>query len=356
MKRDLRSLPRGELAALLVEEFGAEPYRADQLFAWLHRRGVENLEAISVLPAALRKELTAAFLVARLEPVRIETDQDGTAKLALKTRDGQIVETVLIPEEDKLTQCLSTQVGCRMGCRFCATARLGLKRNLTAGEIVAQVALGRTWADKRGIRLSNLVLMGMGEPLDNYDATVAALRILTDPLGMDFSTRRITLSTVGHVPGLERLAAEDLAVNLAVSLNATTQADRAELMPAARRWPLKELLRTLESFPLPRRRRITLEYVLLAGRNDQAADAVRLARIARRLRAKVNLIPFNPFAGAPFDRPAENQVEAFAESVRSHGVTVLIRKSRGGGIRAACGQLAAAVDPLALRFRLEPVS
>ncbi len=356
MKRDLRSLPRGELAVLLVREFGTEPYRADQLFSWLHRRGIEDLEAVSVLPAPLRKELAAAFQVVRLEPARSQTDEDGTAKLALRTWDGRLVETVLIPEEGKLTQCLSTQVGCRMGCSFCATARLGLKRHLSAGEIVAQVALGRSWAEERGMRLSNLVLMGMGEPLDNYEATIAALKILTDPLGMDFSTRRITLSTVGHLPGLKRLAAEDLAVNLAVSLNATTQEDRAALMPAARRWPLEELLQTLETFPLPRRRRITLEYVLLAGRNDRGQDAVRLAGIARRLRAKVNLIPFNPFAGAPFARPDETQVEAFAEAVRSHGVTVLVRRSRGGGIRAACGQLAGELDAKALRFHLGPVS
>ena len=356
MTPDLRSLPRGRLAELLAPDFGAERYRADQLFSWLHGRLVEDVEAITVLPARLRQQLARRTRLVRLEVTATQSAPDGTTKLALETEDGHLVETVLIPEEGKLTQCVSTQIGCRMGCSFCATARLGLKRHLTAGEIVAQVAVGRSWAKARGQRLSNLVFMGMGEPLDNYEATVDALRILTDPLGADFSTRRVTVSTVGHVSGLERLAREDLLVNLAVSLNATTQRDRARLMPAARRWPLGELLAVLETFPLPPRRRITLEYVLLPGTNDRPADATRLGRIARRLKAKVNLIPFNPFPNSPFRRPTPEEIDHFAQAVRTYDVTVLVRRSRGGEIQAACGQLAGTLRPEDLRFQVEPIT
>jgi len=340
---DLLGLTLDQFEQLVVEELGLEPYRARQVFRWLHGRLESDFQVMTDLARPVRTLFAEKTRVSGLTMRSSLEASDGTTKLALETEDGLVIETVMIPEGDKLTQCISTQVGCRMGCRFCATARLGLRRNLTAGEIVGQTRFGRAWAQKRSRRITNLVYMGMGEPLDNYEATVASLQILMHPLGMNMSSRRITLSTVGHLEGLRRLATEPFQVNLALSLNATTQKTRTAIMPAAKRWPLEDLLDGLAAFPLEKRRRITLEYVLISGLNDGKADAARLVSIAHKLRAKVNLIRLNPYPGCRLAPPDMNHTEQFAEQVRSRNVTVLLRKSKGADIQAACGQLAGTI-------------
>jgi len=271
------------------------------------------------------------------------------------------LQDALFPQRPKLTQCVSSQVGCALDCTFCATATLGFGRNLSAGEIVDQVyraeqLLAALPADDPTRRsgadhITNLVFMGMGEPLHNYANVVRALHILTDPLGQGFSRRRITVSTAGLVPALEKLAGEDLRVNLAISLNASNDAVRDEIMPINRKYPIARLLEAVRKVPLERRRRVTFEYVLLADVNDSLDDAQRLAQLLRGIPAKVNLIPWNPHALAPYRRPADERVRAFQEELRRRGLAVYVRRSRGDDIDAACGQLAAKSELVPLRAR-----
>jgi 23S rRNA (adenine2503-C2)-methyltransferase len=355
-RSDLRSASRAELEALL-RSWGEPPHRGRQVFRWLHGRGAGSAAAMTDLPRPLRERLDTEFDLAPLE-LRAETvAADGTRKLALRTRDGVAVETVVIPEAGavldddpdetgearppeavKLTQCVSSQTGCALGCRFCATATLGPGRSLTAGEIVEQVYLARRPTDPRA---RNVVFMGMGEPLLDVAALVRAVHLLGDDHGAGISPRRITVSTAGVVPGLERLGHELPGIGLAVSLHAATDALRGALMPIGRRWPLAALLAAVRALPLPPRRRITFEYVLLAGVNDGEGDARALARLLRGIRCKVNLLAFNEWPGAPFERPSEIQVARFQQALQARGLPVYVRRSRGGEIAAACGQLAA---------------
>ncbi|TMG79549.1 MAG: 23S rRNA (adenine(2503)-C(2))-methyltransferase RlmN, partial [Betaproteobacteria bacterium] len=252
--------------------------------------------------------------------------------------DHRRIEAVFIPDTPAMTFCISTQVGCAMGCGFCLTGKMGLVRNLTAGEIAGQV---RVLANATHMleHPFNIVLMGMGEPLHNYDPTMKALRILHSEHGLAVSPRRVTLSTVGIVPGLQRLAKEPLMPNLAISLHATTDEQRSELVPPNRKYPLAEILETCRRFPLKRRSRITFEYVMLDGVNDTPEDARRLARLLSGIKAKVNLIPLNPAPGIPFERPSDERIDRFAQILADRHFTVSVRKSRGQDIRAACGQL-----------------
>jgi 23S rRNA (adenine2503-C2)-methyltransferase len=249
-----------------------------------------------------------------------------------------MIETVLIPDEERLTACLSTQVGCTLDCGFCLTGRMGLVRNLTAGEIAGQVRVLAGALDMRATRF-NIVLMGMGEPLHNYDETMKALRILADEHGMHVSPRRVTLSTVGLLPALERLAQEPIMPNLAISLHAPTDAVRGELVPLNRKYGVADIIAACRRFPLKRRRRITFEYVMLAGVNDSPDDARRLAKLVAGVKSKVNLIPLNAAPGIPYERPSDDVVDRFAQILADHHITVSVRKSRGRDIRAACGQL-----------------
>jgi len=326
-----------ELRAALVE-LGEQRYRADQIFRWVHGRGATSVEEMTDLSRGTRERLAGLL---DLEPLVVEADlhsQDGTRKLRLRASDGSRVESVLIPDGAKLTLCVSTQVGCALGCRFCATGTLGLRRNLLAGEIVDQVYRARALVEGR---ITHLVFMGMGEPLLNYEATLRAIRLLTHDLGAGFSTRRITVSTAGVVPGIERLGKEEIQVNLAVSLNATTDEVRSDLMPINRRYPLGELLAAIRAFPLPRRRRVTFEYVLLQGVNDTPEDARRLVGLLRGIPAKVNLIPWNPHGNIAFRRPSAERVLRFQEILKERGVGAYLRETRGDDIAAACGQLVA---------------
>jgi 23S rRNA (adenine2503-C2)-methyltransferase len=346
---DIQDLGHAELAAWCAE-VGQPRYRAEQILGWVHRKGAASFDAMTSLSRGLRTRLAESFTLAHLEPSFVSDAADGTRKLLFhlhREGGGTVpVESVLIPQlerasgaRDRLTLCISSQAGCGMGCGFCATARLGLVRNLTPAEIVGQVRAGIALAAPHP--LTNIVLMGMGEPLANYDAVRSALDILSADWGYGISPRRITVSTVGLVPAIARLIA-DTRVHLAVSLSATTDEQRDRLMPINRRYPLEALLMACRELPLPRRKRITFEYVMLGGENDSAADARRLVRLLHGLRVKVNLIPFNPFPGAGFVPSPRARIEAFQAILRRHGLNATIRESRGQDIQAACGQLAAA--------------
>ena len=334
---DLAELERPALEVFL-ESRGVERFRARQLFQWIYGHGVTDAGAMTNLPRQLRQLVASEVVIATPTLVTRERSTDGTEKFLLRLADDRRVESVFIPDTPSMTFCISTQVGCAMACAFCLTGKMGLVRNLTAGEIVGQVRVLVDATNMRGKRF-NIVLMGMGEPLHNYDETMKALRILADENGLAVSPRRVTLSTVGLLPALERLAREPLMPNLAISLHATTDGQRTELVPPNRKYPLAEILETCRRFPLKKRSRITFEYVMLKSVNDTAEDARRLARLLAGIKAKVNLIPLNPAPGIPFERPSDDTVDRFAQILADRHLTVSVRKSRGQDIRAACGQL-----------------
>ncbi|MDF2764458.1 MAG: rlmN [Rhodospirillales bacterium] len=340
---DLIGLDRGELQAALAE-IGAEPFRARQLWHWIYHRGVTEFDAMTNLAKDFRARLAERFTVGRPQASADNLSADGTRKWLLRFADGQEVETVHIPEEDRGTLCVSSQVGCTLTCRFCHTGTQGLVRNLGAAEIVGQVmlardALGEWPSPKDGRLLSNIVLMGMGEPLYNYDNVAKALKIVMDHEGISISKRKITLSTSGVVPMIRRAGAE-LGVNLAVSLHAVSDELRDRLVPLNRKYPIAELLAALRDYPgLSNARRITFEYVMLKGVNDSPADARALVKLIEGIPAKINLIPFNPWPGAPFECSDWPTIERFGDIVNAAGYASPIRTPRGRDILAACGQL-----------------
>ncbi len=334
---DVTGLLRDEVEALMVE-LGQARYRGRQLFQWIQARRATDVHAMTTLSRALRATLAERITVSRPEVAREQRATDGTRKFLFRLRDGEEIESVLIPDEDRLTACISTQVGCPLACRFCLTGLMGMRRNLASAEIVGEVL---ALQDRLGAgeRISNIVLMGMGEPLLNFHEVERALRILCDEYGANFSPRRITLSTAGHAPGVQKLAASDLGVNLAVSLSATTDEVRDRLMPINKRWPIAVLLKACRAYPLPQRRRLTFEYVMLDGVNDSEEDARRLVRLLRGIRCKINLIPFNATPDLP-DRPSPRErIEAFQQILCDAHLTATIRESRGQDIFAACGML-----------------
>jgi 23S rRNA (adenine2503-C2)-methyltransferase len=334
---DLGSMDLIELEAAL-EGRGHQKFHARQIFAWIYAKGVTDFEKMTDLSRPLRADLAGHFRISTPIVVAKETSSDGTMKFLLALEDQRRIESVFIPDTPSQTFCVSTQVGCAMKCGFCLTGKMGLVRNLTAGEIAGQV---RVLAGELGLRDSkfNIVLMGMGEPLHNYDNTMKALRMLNDEHGLAVSPKRVTLSTVGVLPALERLATEPLMPNLAISLHATTEDQRDALVPVNRKYGLEDILAAARKFPVRRRNRITFEYVLLRGVNDTPEDARRLVRLLGNIRCKVNLIPLNEAAGIAFARPSDDRVNTFARILADAGVTVSVRKSRGRDIRAACGQL-----------------
>ena len=332
----------GGLELLDLEEaiarLGQPRFHARQVFQWIHKRGVTDFAQMSDLGRDLRATLAEHFEVLTPEVVRRERSVDGTTKLLLRLSDGKQIESVFIPDTPSQTFCISSQVGCAMKCGFCLTGKMGIDRNLTAGEIAGQVRVLARELNMLDTRF-NIVLMGMGEPLHNYEHTMRALRILADEHGLAVNPRRVTLSTVGVLPALERLATEPVMPNLAISLHATTEEQRDMLVPINRKYGLKELLDACRRFPVKRRERITFEYVMLKDVNDTPEDARRLVRLLHGIRGKVNLLPLNEAAGIPYERPSDDRVNRFAKIVADHGVTVSVRKSRGRDIRAACGQL-----------------
>lgn len=333
---DLFGMTLAELEAA-VAQAGERPYRARQIAHWLYQRRVESFDAMRDLPAALRDWLGARYGIETPHTLEVRRAGDGTRKMLVGLRDGEPLETVIIPADGRVTLCISSQAGCAMGCEFCATARMGLRRNLAAAEILGQIAAARRILEP-GEELTNYVFMGMGEPLANYPRLRCALAIMTAGWGMAISPRRITVSTVGLVPMMERMLAE-APVNLAVSLHATTNELRDRIAPINRRYPIEQLLDACRRLPLKRRSRITFEYVMLAGVNDSIADARRLVKLLGPLRAKVNLIFFNPFAESGFTPSPRAAVEAFQAILHRGNLTATIRESRGLDIAAACGQL-----------------
>lgn len=314
------------------------PYRAAQIRQWLFQKEAVSFAQMTNLSGQLRSALEEAYSISRHTIIRRSLSLDGTAKFLFGLADGLAIESVLIPETKRLTLCISTQAGCGFGCAFCATALMGLKRSLRAGEIVDQLLEAKRTlpVDKR---ITHVVLMGMGEPLANYEETLKAIEILHNAdWGIGISPRRITLSTVGLVPQIKRLM-EEANVNLAISLHATTNELRSQLMPVNRKYPLKELMDCCRSLPVPKRRRITFEYVMLRGLNHSADDARRLSQLLTGIRNKINLIPFNPHAGNPYQRPTPKEIADFQNALRVRGHQVNIRKPRGDDIQAACGQL-----------------
>jgi len=366
---------------------GERAFAAKQVFDWIHKRGVVDAAAMSNLAPRLREALAAEGLSPGLcVPEQVHRSSDGTRKIAARLRDGALIETVLLPsvsgpgssasrdadgdEDDdgeaephgssphtRVTQCISTQVGCAMGCIFCASGVAGLKRHLGPEEIVAQVLLGRTLLDEDEA-LRNVVYMGMGEPLHNYESTARSIRLLTHPEGIGLSTRRVTISTSGLVPEIGRLG-EDFKgqVALAISLHAADDDTRSALMPINRRYPLAELIKALHAYPLPKRRRITIEYTLVSGKNDDPAEAKKVARLLRGLPVKINLIPMNPIEASTLGPPSFGRVGAFQQVLIDAGYSCFVRKQRGDDVAAACGQLVLiGAKPKVKGFRAAPAS
>lgn len=339
---DLRTMTPDETVAWATAELGQPRYRGLQIWRWVHARGATSFDEMTDVGKALRARLAERATIGTLRVAEVQRSRDGTRKMRLETRDGRSIESVLIPDGDKMTQCISSQVGCALDCQFCATAKLGLTRHLDAGEIADQVYRARALLaeEEPGRRITNLVYMGMGEPLHNFAGVTRSIDLLCDPQGIDFSHRRITVSTVGLVPGIERLGRQDKRPNLAISLNASSDEVRDRIMPVNRKWNIARLLAALRAYPLEQRRRLTFEYVLLAGVNDTMDDAERLARLLGGMKCKVNLIPWNPHPDAPYERPTPEAVERFQNRVKALGLAAYLRTPRGDDIDAACGQLA----------------
>lgn len=329
-----------EALSAWLKDQGLDSYRKGQLLRWIYQRQTDRFELMTDLGKAFRAKLTECFIIDRLETVNVEKSKDGSRKYLMRLKDGNTIESVLIPEKKHSTLCISSQVGCSLGCRFCLTTREGLIRNLSAGEIVSQVRDILKDTDESS-PLTNIVLMGMGEPLANYQNVVRALNIITNSdFGLGFSGRRITLSTAGILPGLRRLG-QDTSVNLAVSLNATDNPTRDWLMPVNKTYPLEKLMQACREYPLKPRKRITFEYILIRGINDTEQDARRLVHLLSTLKSKINLIPFNEHEGSDFKRPGEDTILRFQNILLKKHFTVMIRRSKGEDISAACGQLKA---------------
>ena len=336
---EIKGLLPQELEAFAVS-VGLEPYRGRQIAAWVYNRGKTDFGEMTNLSRQDRERLRERATILDLRVVAKTTTEDGdTTKYLFELPDDHRVESVLMRDGRRRTLCISSQVGCPLGCRFCATGRMGLLRNLTAGEMLDQLIRVRRDLASTGEDLTNVVMMGMGEPLLNYEQVVRAIRLMNLDYGAAVGMRRITLSTAGHVPGISRLATEGLKVGLAISLNATTDAQRTEIMPVNRKWPIAALLAAARAYQRQLGRRITFEYVLLSGVNDTQEDANRLVALIRDIPCKVNVIPWNPIGNSGFGRPSSRAIEVFVETLASAYITATVRYSKGADIGAACGQL-----------------
>ena len=332
-KVDLRGLTSADLVSFLAG-LGKERFRSKQLMSWMYKKNVSDFSQMTDLSKNLRAELEQRAYISEWTPEAEEVSSDGTRKFLFHLADGESIETVLIPmESGRSTLCISSQVGCAMQCDFCLTGKFGLKRNLTTAEIVNQVS-----ALRREHHIHNIVVMGMGEPLQNLDNMVSALEIFYDPAGMDYSSRKVTLSTCGLVPQMHELARR-INVNLAVSLNASNDEIRNRLMPVNKRYPLRDLIQACRDFPLHGKRRITFEYILIRDLNDSIADARRLVKLLHGVKAKVNLIPFNEHEGSKYKCPPEESINAFQSFLLQRNIVAIRRASKGQDISAACGQL-----------------
>jgi 23S rRNA (adenine2503-C2)-methyltransferase len=324
-----------------IEEFisglGKQKYRARQLMKWVYQAGATDFSSMTDLSKDFRTELAQRARISRIEIEEVQSSRDGTRKILFRLEDGEFIESVIIPGRNDRTLCVSTQAGCRMGCKFCLTGKAPFRRNLLPAEITGQIIEAK-FRVPEGREIDNIVLMGMGEPLDNYDNVLKAIRIMTAEFGPAISPRKITLSTCGLPDRIIRLGL-DIPVNLAISLNAPDDATRSEIMPVNRKHGLAELIRACRDYSMPKRRRITFEYILMAGVNDSRQSAEKLAKLLRGVRCKLNLIAFNEYPGAPFMTPSAEAVEEFRNVLIRHGYTAILRKSKGSDILAACGQL-----------------
>ncbi|MER3445898.1 MAG: 23S rRNA (adenine(2503)-C(2))-methyltransferase RlmN [Candidatus Dadabacteria bacterium] len=335
-KINLKDMGPEELGDFVVG-LGEKPYRARQLGRWIYKMGVDSFDQMTDLPKDFRSTLSSVAMISFLRPSEERTSHDGTKKYLFELSDGNRIESVLIPDDRRFTLCISTQVGCALGCTFCLTGRVGRIRDLKPSEILDQFLE----VNKRSSRsITNIVFMGMGEPLDNIESTVKALKTLTHSDFIGFSPKRITVSTSGIVPKIRELG-KAVSVNLSVSLNAPRDNLRDEIMPINRRYPIKELIEESRRFPVPNRKLLTFEYVLLRGVNDSDNDARELGELIRGIRCKINIIPFNEAPGLPYKSPSDERVLEFQKVLISYGINVRIRKNRGRDILGACGQLAA---------------
>lgn len=344
-KIDLKDFDLPQLTQFM-EHLGHKAFRARQIFTWLYRPGIASFSQMTDISRQLREELEEKCLISRLTPAVKKQSEDGSVKYGFRLADDRMIESVLIPDEGRNTLCLSSQVGCAMGCVFCRTGTMGFKRNLSPAEIVNQVCavledLGTAEdGEEAGLeRLNNLVFMGMGEPLANFDNLITSINILLEQRGLNFSERRITVSTCGLVPMIEKLG-EKAKVNLAISLHAVDDSIRSQLMKVNDTWPVEQLLAACRRYPLPPRRRIMIEYILIEDVNDSTAAAQLLARKLHGIKCKINLLPYNESPTLPYRRPSQERIEKFQQILQQAGYTVLLRTSRGQDIDAACGQLA----------------
>jgi len=336
---NLKNLSQEEVI-LFCRSLGLPDYKGKQLFSWLYRPAVTSFDAMTDLAKPLRAKLHELAFISSLSVETIKQSSDGTRKFVFAAADDILIESVLIPDADRQTLCISSQAGCAMGCKFCVTGQTGFTRNLETSEIIDQVIAVRNIVfEEDDLPLSNIVFMGMGEPLANFDNVLKAISLLTDQRGLDFSERKITVSTCGISPKLNALG-ENTKVNLAISLHATNDELRNSLMPVNQTYPLKELLEACRQFPMPKRKRIMMEYTLLAGINDSREHALQLAKILHDIPCKINLLTYNANPSLPFQPPTKEHIEMFQDILRNKGYAVMLRNSRGLDIDAACGQLA----------------
>jgi len=340
VKPNLKDMSLEELE-VFISGFGKEKYRARQLMKWLYQLNAGSFKEMTNLSKAFRIQIQELARITEPEIVKTQTSKDGTKKILLRLEDGLFIESVLIPGKNHWTICVSTQAGCRMGCKFCMTGKQGFKRNLLPSEITGQISTLRANMPE-GHNIKNIVMMGMGEPLANYENTLKAIKIITSDFGFGFSNRKITVSTCGIAPIINQLG-KDICVNLAISLNAPDDKTRSYLMPINKKYHIEILLDACRSYPMPGRRMLTFEYILIAGINDSPEDAEKLARLLKGIRCKLNLIAFNEFPGSTFKTPSQEAIHAFQQILLNHHYTSIIRASKGSDILAACGQLSGQV-------------
>lgn len=337
-KINLKDLTLQELTTF-IKGLGLSAYRANQIFSWLYRPKIHSFSQMTDLSQKVREQLDKIAEIPEFSPSTREQSEDGTVKYGFTLSDGLVIESVLIPDDSRHTLCVSSQAGCAMGCDFCLTGTMGLKRNLSPSEIVNQVKYVQDELAVHNSKVNNLVFMGMGEPLANFNNLIKSINILLEQRGLNFSERKITVSTCGLVPKIKELG-EKTKVNLAISLHATRDEVRDRLMPVNRTYPIGTLLEACRNYPLPKRKRIMIEYVLLEGINDSDKDANELAKILHGIPCKINLLPFNESSPLPYCRPSQERIDKFQDILRRADYTILVRDSRGSDISAACGQLA----------------
>ncbi len=334
--RDIKGLTLKELEDLFADS-GQERFHARQVYSWIYKKGAMDFSAMSNLSVGLRRVLAKEFFIHSLSLTEKLNSADGTQKLLFKLKDNNFIEAVIIPAENRVTGCVSTQAGCKYACRFCASGILGFKRNLTAGEMIEEVLFLKNNSPEH--KLTHLVFMGTGEPLDNYDNLLKAIRIINSPDGLNIGARRITISTCGIIPGIERLSQEGIQVELSVSLHASDDKTRSLLMPVNKIYPLKELLAACRRYAAKTNRQITFEYVLIKGVNSNLQNAKTLGTILKGFNCKVNLIPCNPVNNLEAEPPTKLEILMFNDRLLKSGINTTLRKSRGKDIGAACGQL-----------------